>query len=314
MKAKIVFLGTPEFAISILEKLHEEHDIIVVITQPDRPTGREQILTAPPVKIRAEQLGIPVLQPQKAFDIRNGILKITTHPPDFLITAAYGEYLPKTVLTLPEKDALNVHPSLLPLYRGATPMQSALLNGDKKTGISIIRMVKEMDAGPIFAQEEFPLPADMKYPDLEKLCSQRGAELISHVLAHHDDITPVDQESSHATMCHKINKEDGLISWSEASAIQIYNKFRAFTPWPGAFTQFKDQKLSILDASALPNAESGHPPGTVFQENGQTLVQCQKGSLLIKVLQLAGKNAVDIKSFLNGHADFLGAKLINERR
>lgn len=309
MKYSLLFLGTPQFAVPILERLHAEHIIKAVITQPDKPVGRKQILTAPPVKVKSEELGIPVLQPEKASEIPALIQQFENSESsenfriDFLITAAYGQYLPTKVLKLPFKDALNVHPSLLPLYRGATPMQSALLNGDQKTGVSIIRMVKEMDTGPIFNQQQFPISTEWKYPELEEKCSQVGADLISSVLSNYHSLSAQDQDESKATFCSKITKQDGQVNWEEESAEQIHNKLRAFTPWPGVFTFWENQKLSLLDFKPSSN-NSENKPGTVYQEDGKILIQCKEGSLNLKEVQLAGKNPAQIKEFLNGHQDF----------
>jgi methionyl-tRNA formyltransferase len=309
MKPTVLFLGTPHFAVPILEELQKHFEIVGVVTQPDRPVGRKLVLTPPPVKIKAEELGLKVYQPEKASEIPN----LIQGEFDFLVTAAYGEYLPTAVLQLAKKDSLNVHPSLLPKYRGATPMQSALLNGDDKTGVSIIRMAKQMDAGEIFAQSELEVSPEIKYPELEKECSEIGAQLITEVLQKYDQITPVDQDPSQVTHCHKITKEDGLIHWEKESAHQIFNKLRAFTPWPGIYTFFKNQKLSLLEFSPTnptdPTNPTPLPPGTIFENEKKTFIQTKEDAIELKTLQLAGKKPTDIKSFLNGHPDFLGTKL-----
>jgi methionyl-tRNA formyltransferase len=317
MKFNILFLGTPTFALPILERLHSEHNIIAVITQPDKPVGRKQIITAPPVKIHAEKLGLTVLQPINAKEIPDMIRKFDNSENskipriDFLVTAAYGQYLPTKILELPFKDSLNVHPSLLPLYRGATPMQSALLNGDKKTGVSIIRMAKEMDSGPIYMQQQFPLSSEWKYPNLEKHCSNIGADLIASVIKNCNSLSPQDQPSEGITHCSKITKQDGNINWSEETSDQIHNKLRAFTPWPGVFTWWKDQKLNLLSFEPLDTRPStlDLSPGQVFHENDRLLIQCKKGALELHQLQLAGKKPTDIKSFTNGYPGFVGSTL-----
>jgi len=264
-------------------------------------------LTAPPVKREAQELGLTVLQPKKASEIPALIEK----QPEFLITMAYGQYLPKEVLELPFKDALNVHPSLLPLYRGATPMKSALLNGDQKTGVSIMRMVKEMDTGPVFNQQQFPIPAEWKFPELEQKCSQVGAELLSSVLKNYQSLSAQEQDHSKATFCSKISKQDGQVNWAEESAEQIHNKLRAFTPWPGVYTFWKEQRLNLLDFTAINNHQSpiANQPGTVYQEDNTTYIQTKDGSIELEKLQLAGKNPAKIKEFLNGHQDFISSTL-----
>lgn len=301
----ILFLGTPSFAVPILEELHKNFQIIGVITQPDRPVGRKLALAPPPVKAKAIELGLKVYQPEKASDIP----ALVPSSFDFLVTAAYGEYLPTKVLKMAKKDALNVHPSLLPEYRGATPMQSAILDGTKNTtGVSIIRMIKEMDAGPIFAQEKTVIYPDMKYPELEVDCAKLGADLITQVIKNYQSITPADQDNRQASYCKKIDKKDGLINWTEESAYEIYNKLRAFTPWPGVYTSFKQQKLSLLEFSTH-HLDSEQAPGTVTKDQDHILIQCSLGSIHVKSVQLAGKKPMDIKSFLNGQPDFLGSIL-----
>lgn len=306
MKPTIIFLGTPSFAVPILEELHKNFDVVGVVTQPDRPIGRKLVLTPPPVKTAAERLGLKVYQPEKAEEIA-GMLR---EPFDFLVTAAYGEYLPMKVLKMAKKDALNVHPSLLPKYRGATPLQSALLNGDQTTGVSIIRMVKEMDAGEIFAQNELAIGSEVRYPELETLCAALGATLITEVIKNYDTLSPVTQDGKGASHCKKISKEDGQIDWGKESATQIYNKLRAFTPWPGVYTYFKQQKISLLEFSLGPAPQaSSFVPGTIFEANKQVFIQTKQGSLELKTIQLAGKNPTDIKSFINGHPDFISSIL-----
>ncbi len=305
MKFNILFFGTPKFALPVLKKLHENYQVIGVVTQPDKPVGRKQVLTAPPIKELAQELGLTVYQPEKASEVPEMI----TERVDFIVTAAYGQYLPTQVLKMPFKFALNVHPSLLPAYRGATPMQSALLHGDTKTGVSIIEMVKKMDAGDLFMQQQFPLDPDIKYPELEEHCSQLGAELLCQVIDNINSLSAQPQESEGISHCTKIAKQDGLVEWTNDSAQSLYNKLRAFTPWPGVSTQFKGQKLSLLDFTAHQEELNEHPPGTVFKKDDKVGIQTQKGWIELKQVQLAGKNPSDMKSFLNGYPDFVGTQL-----
>lgn len=304
MKHSIIFLSAHPLGLPTLEKLHDEHNILAVITQPDRPVGRKQELTPGPIKVRAQELGLTVLQPEKASEIPT----LINEQPDFLITAAYGQFLPDEVLDLPKYESLNIHPSLLPLYRGATPMQSALLNGDNKTGVSIMRMVAKMDAGAVFAQEEFELPPDMRYPELESKCASMGADMLLEVLANIESIKPKEQDHDQATHCSKVSKQDGQVNWSEDSAKNLYNKLRAFTPWPGVYTWWKEQKLSLLDFTAHPDIQHTEA-GTVFESEGSTFIQCDEGAIKLREVQLAGKKPSSIKDFLNGHSEFQTAKL-----
>jgi len=190
-------------------------------------------------------------------------------------------------------------------------MKSALLNGDEKTGVSIMRMVKEMDAGPVFAQRQFPLDPDMKYPELEKHCAEMGAEMLLDIIKNFDSMSPQEQDHDRASHCSKISKQDGQVDWTKDSATDLYNKLRAFTPWPGIFTTWKDQKLSLLDFNPIscPKDVTPHPAGTVFQSGEKVLIECTEGAIVLKEVQLAGKKPADMKSFLNGYPDFLGAQL-----
>ncbi|MDF2379209.1 MAG: methionyl-tRNA formyltransferase [Candidatus Gracilibacteria bacterium] len=310
----LIFLGTPQFVCPILEALHQEFNVVAVITQPDKPIGRKQILTAPPVKIKAEELKIPVLQPEKISDILNpktpnNLRGLNIPTPDFLVTAAYGQYLPTKILKLPKTDALNIHPSLLPQYRGATPMQSALLSGSPTTGVSIIRMVKAMDAGPVFAKRVLDIDPEWKYPDLEKAAANIGTELMIEVIKKYDSITPIHQDARDASHCEKISKKDGEINFSKETAKQIHNKLRAFTPWPGTYTWLNKQKLSLLEFTPKSELQTPNSPGTIFQQENETHIACKTGSIIITSLQLAGKKPTDIKSFLNGQSTFSGTNL-----
>ncbi len=286
----VLFLGTPSFVIPVLEKLHEKYEVIGVVTQPDKPVGRKQILTPPPVKVRARELGLPVFQPIKITELLNVDQQSVTsnQQPDFLITASYGAYLPEEVLNMAKKDSLNTHPSLLPKYRGATPIQTALLNGDAETGVSIIRMVKKMDAGEIFAQEKFPIRNDILFPELIEHVFRVGAELLSKVLDNYDNLKPMKQDESKATTCTKIAKEDGLVDLVKDSPENIWNKFRAYQPWPGIFVVWKGKKVGLVEIG---------PPNPLARGDSTRAIE-------IKKVKLEGKKEMDFKAFLNGHPDF----------
>jgi methionyl-tRNA formyltransferase len=336
MKYKVVFLGTPEFVLPVLESLNKNHKVVAVITQPNQPLGRKNILTPPTVKTKADELGLKVFQPKKIKQIKEELEALKA---DFFITYAYGNLIPQSILDLPKKDNLNIHPSLLPLYRGATPPQSALLNGDKKTGVTIIRMVKEMDAGPIFAQQEYDIAPDIRFPELAKDLTEIAVEQLNFVLENYEELTPINQElfsppdkgempegqRGSRGFCTKITKQHGQINWSEETAEQIYNKLRAYTPWPGIYTFWNNQKLSFTDITLVQctEGENSNPrlqAGTVYQEGKNTYVKTkqmppalcsQSGEARIKIkrLQLAGKKETDVKSFINGHQNLIGTKL-----
>ncbi len=272
----VLFLGTPPFAIPVLEKLNQEHEVIGIVTTPDKPVGRKQIVTPSAVKVRALELGLKVFQPEKVLELK----KLVKEPFDFLITASYGAYLPEAVLSMPKKDSLNIHPSLLPKYRGATPIQTALLNGDTETGVSIIRMEKKMDGGEIFAQEKFPIRNDILFPELIAFAFRIGADLVSKVLDSFSSLKPVAQNESEATTCTKISKEDGHVDFAKDSPEKIWNMFRAYYSWPGIFIVWKGQKLDLLE------------------------IELKHEAIEIKKVRLAGKKPMPLQSFLNGHPDF----------
>ena len=305
---RILFLGTPAFAVPILEALHENFEVVGVVTQPDKPAGRKLALTTPPVKTKALELGLPVFQPEKASEIPG--LTEDQHI-DFLITAAYGQILPREALDIPYEDALNVHASLLPKYRGATPLQRALLNGDKETGISIMRMEERLDSGPIFSKRKIDIDPEMRYPDLEKLASSIGATLLLEVLNQYERIHPISQDEQEASYCGKISKEDGLVDPQKETARQIFDKLRAYSPWPGVYTRFQGEKLSLLDFSPQRRArdEKSFPPGTVFEDEGRVLISCSTGAIALQQVQLEGKKPSVAKDFVNGHRQFIGSLL-----
>ncbi|MFH1392873.1 MAG: methionyl-tRNA formyltransferase [Patescibacteria group bacterium] len=273
---KIVFMGTPEFSVTILEALLDSnYEIVAVITNPDAPVGRKQILTPSPVKILAEKNKIPVIQPEK---MRDNI--------DLAIVAAYGKIIPKNILDVPRFGTINVHPSFLPKYRGASPIQNAILNGDKKTGVTIMKLDEEMDHGPILANSELLIANSDTYESLSQKLAIAGAELLIKTIPDYvsGKIKPVEQKHSEATYTKIIKKEDGKINWSK-SASETERMIRAFYPWPTAWTIWDGKILKILEA------------------------KIRNGSLEIKKLQLEGGKILPIKEFLNGHKDFNAACL-----
>lgn len=276
---KYIFFGNPEFSAIILKTLFSSnYEITAVITNPDAPVGRKQILTPPPVKILAEKCGINILQPKT---LTNYQLPITNYQLDLAIVAAYGKIIPKNILDIPRYGTINVHPSLLPKYRGASPIQNAILNGNKKTGITIMKIDEEMDHGPIFAQEELPIADSDTYESLSQKLALMGAELLIKTIPDYisGKIKPVEQKHSEATYTKIIKKEDGKINWSK-SAAEIERMIRAFYPWPAAWAIWNGKILKILEAGVC------------------------NGNLEIKKLQLESGKALSFKEFLNGHKDF----------
>lgn len=309
---KIIFMGTPEFSVAILEALiNSNYEIVAVITNPDAPMGRKQIFTPSPVKIAAEKNKIPVLQPEKIRNNENLVKQLKKFNIDLAIVAAYGKILPKEILEIPKHGFINVHGSLLPKYRGASPIQSAILNGDKKTGITIMKVDEEMDHGPLLANSKLPIANSDTCESLSQKLAISGAELLIKTIPDYisGKIKPIEQEHSKVTYTKIIKKEDGKINWSK-SAEEIERMTRAFYPWPSAYANIKNQKskiknkiLKIIEAD-ISDAQNNHYIGEIFLLNGNLAIKCGKDALIIKKLQLEGGKILTAKEFLNGHKDF----------
>jgi methionyl-tRNA formyltransferase len=316
---KVVFMGTPEFAAPILKELFgSEFRPSLAICGPDRPVGRGQQIAAPPVKTLAQEMGIRVAQPETKNEIFKEISAIS---PDLIIVAAYGKILTKEILDLPKFGAINVHPSLLPKYRGSSPIESAILNGDKTTGVTIMLMNEKMDAGPIISQKEMQISENENAVSLEKKLSELGAKLLSSTLKEWISlkempeqierlIYPQQQDDSRATYTRLIKKQDGRIIWNK-TAEELERQVRAFFPWPGSFSYLKDETgqqnlLKIIKAGVLA-LEFEKQIGEVFLTKGGKLVaQTGKGCLIFEEIQLEGGKAVSAADFLNGHPEIIG--------
>lgn len=277
---KMIFVGTSEFGAIILEKMIKAgYRPILVITMPDKPVGRKQIITPPLVKLIAQKYDLPIEQPEKIKDLKP---KIENLNPDLIIVADYGQIIPKEILDLPKYGCLNIHPSLLPKYRGPSPIQATILNGDKETGVTIIKMTEKIDAGPIIAQSKFKNQiSKMNFLQLRNKLAELGAELLIKTIPFwiNGQIKPKKQLEKKATFTKILKKEDGLINWQK-SAEEIERQIRALNPWPGTYTFYQGKRLKILEAEAI---------------NHQ---------LVIKKVQLEGKKPVAFKDFLHGHPDF----------
>jgi methionyl-tRNA formyltransferase len=312
---KIIFFGTSEFGAIILKKLVQAGLLpVLVVTTPDKPAGRKQMLTPPPVKVLAKAQGPEVFQPEK-FN-QDAIRFIQEKNPDLFVVAAYGKILPKTVLSIPQKGSLNVHPSLLPKYRGPSPVQAALLNGDKETGVSVIVLDEAMDHGPIIASSNFKIQnPKLTYPNLHNELAKIGADLLIKTIPDWiaGKIKPVPQDDSKATYTRILQKEDGRIDWSK-EAMYIERQVRALYPWPGTFTTCetdgKQKMIKILKASVLPQERPIGKPGQAFPSPLPGIaIQTGKDALVIEELQLEGAKPMSSKEFLLGHKNFLGTIL-----
>lgn len=239
-----IYCGTPEFSVPTLEALIEDSvfDISLVITQPDRPTGRKQVLTPPPVKLAAQKHGIEVIQPE---DINN--VQITTYDFDFLIVVAYGQILSQDLLDLPSIAPINLHASLLPRWRGASPIQHAILAGDKETGVTIQHMIKELDTGPIIAQREVPIGPRDTTPILTDKLAKIGAKLLVETLKKPLESTP--QDESKVTVCHKLTRNIGMVDPKTQTAEEIDRHVRALVPWPGVICKVHNTSIKLLETS-----------------------------------------------------------------
>jgi len=278
MANKIVFFGTSEFAVPALEALHGAGFDLTVITMPNEPTGRKKIITPPPVKIAAEKLGIKVLQPQK---LKDDIFfeEFKSLEPDFCVIAAYGKIIAERYIQTPRQGFLNIHPSLLPKYRGPTPVQAAILNGEIETGVTIMQIDKEMDHGPIYLQKKFNILPDEIYPQLHDRLAQEGSVMLLEVIKDFANFTAQEQDHTQATFCKIYAREDGRIDWSRTPQ-EIYNQIRALNPEPGTWTTWQDKILNIKKAALI------------------------NGELSLITIQLEGKKETPFKEFLNGHPDF----------
>ncbi|WP_457569038.1 methionyl-tRNA formyltransferase [Desulfurobacterium sp.] len=313
-KFNVVFMGTPDFAVPSLEKLIENDafDVSLVVTQPDKPAGRGRKLKPPPVKLVAEKYGIPVVQPEKVKGNEKLFEKLRNIAPDFIVVAAYGKILPKELLEIPKIAPVNVHASLLPKYRGASPIQSVLLNGEEKTGVTIMRITEKLDSGDIYIQEETPISVDDTAQTLHDRLAVMGGDLLVKALPliASGKLKPVPQSDSEATYCAQIKKEDGKIDWRD-TAENIFNKVRAFTPWPSAFTHFNGKLLKIT--KALPVEGQGKPGVVVDIDREGFYVGTGEGLLKVLRVKPEGKKEMSAGDFVRGYRLKTGDNLGEER-
>lgn len=309
-KFRIIFMGTPPFAMPALKALHESaHIITMVVTQPDRPRGRGRKLSPPAVKTTALDLGYPVLQPESIKTTEFNDL-IAQQKPDFLVVIAFGRILPENVLALPRLGTINVHASLLPKYRGPAPIQWAVINGERETGVCTQLMEKELDTGDLLLSVRETIKPDDTAGDLHDRLAVKGATVLIDTLKGlaGKTIQPVSQDHSLATYAPMLTKEDGLINWNKP-AESLESFIRGVTPWPGAYTFLGDNRLKIFKSRPV-TAEFSEPPGTVLQGFADELrVATAKGALSIEEIQGASGKQLPIKDFLRGHPILPGAVL-----
>jgi len=312
MALRILFLGTPSFAVPSLERiLASAHTLVGVVTQPDRPRGRHRRLTPPEVKVVAERHGLPVFQPTRLKSDERLYKRLAALDADLGVVAAYGRILPQRLLELPRLGMINVHASLLPRWRGAAPVHRAILAGDRTTGVTIMRVVLELDAGPMLARADVEILPDETSGELEMRLADVGADLLVDTVDRlaAGPVTETSQDESQVTYASRLERADSPIDWARP-ALTVHNQIRGLQPWPQACTWLNGLRL-ILRRSRLAGREpTGRPPGTVLVADGDRLeVAASPGSVQVLELQPEGRPPMPVRAFLNGHRLTAGARL-----
>ncbi|WP_026570412.1 methionyl-tRNA formyltransferase [Sediminibacillus terrae] len=297
---RIIFMGTPDFAVPVLRQLVEDgYQVVLAVTQPDRPKGRKKVMTPPPVKVEAESLGIPVYQPEK---IKNEYQYVLDQDPDLIVTAAFGQILPKPLLDYPAYGCINVHASLLPELRGGAPIQYAILQGKTETGITIMYMAEKLDAGAILTQSKVSIDREDHVGTLHDKLSETGARLLSDTMPKllAGELQAVEQDETKATFAPNIKRGDEKIDWTK-SMIEIYNQIRGLHPWPVAFTTYDNHIMKIWWAEPVDRSFDGEPGEIVDLTDDGMFVLCgDKQAVKVTSLQPAGKKRMDTGDFLRG--------------
>lgn len=304
----ILFMGTPDFAVPAMEALIKLPNVKIlgVITQPDRPVGRKHIITPPPVKHVAEKHNLQVFQPEKLTDDITKAIKNLA--PDLIVVVAYGKIIPQKILDLPKFGSINVHASLLPSYRGASPIQAAIAAGERETGISIMLLDDKMDHGPVLARKEVAIASNETGESLFQKLAPLGARLLCETLPKwvRGAIKPREQNHEKATFCKLITREDGKIDWTKPAEI-LERKIRAYHPWPGSWTMWHKQRVHILHADVMQTKTK--KPGTVFKTTHGFAIHCEHDALEIREIHLEGKQPMMSDAFLRGHPEIIGQKV-----
>jgi methionyl-tRNA formyltransferase len=308
MVPSVVFMGSPEFSLPVLRMLARHYQVAGVVTQPDRPKGRGQTLTSPPVKVQALELGLPVIQPRRLRE-PEAMEQLQAWQPDLIVVAAFGQILPPEVLSLPRFGCINIHPSLLPRHRGAAPVVSTILAGDAWGGVSIMRMDEGLDTGPILTRAQVLVRSDDTTASLSERLSLVAAHMLADILPQwmRSEITPQPQDDTMATYFRPIAKEAGEINW-HLPAVDIWRQVRAYQPWPGSFTRFNGRVLKILEAWPVECAAPNNV-GTVAALGKGCGVVTGIGILELRRIQLEGKQAMPAANFIMGQREFIGATL-----
>lgn len=309
---RLVFCGTPQFAVPTLDAvLHAGHRVELVLTQPDRPSGRGLDLQVSAVKQLALQHGLPVSQPEKIrvnLALQQQLQEIL---PDAILVVAYGRIIPPWMLSLPRYGNLNLHASLLPKYRGAAPIQWAIANGEPETGVTTMRIDEGLDTGDILLQARVTIDVTQTAAELSPVLAGVGAELMVQTLhgLEAGSIKPTKQNDESATLAPILQREDGRVDWNR-TATEIYNRWRGFQPWPGAFTIFREKKLILQAVRVVQESENTAAPGTLLRHGGNLLVACGQGTRLeLLEVQAEGKRRMSASSFINGISLSTGERL-----
>ena len=305
MEIRTVFMGSPDFALPTLKNLNNVYNLVGVVTQPDRPAGRGQKMQSSEVKILAKRLGLPLIQP---FSLKeeSAIERIKTWRPDVIVVAAFGQILRENILNLPPYGCVNVHASLLPRWRGAAPVQAAILY-DEVTGVTIMKMDKGLDTGPIMSQRKILIPKQITAGKLSDILAQMGADLLVDVLPKYiqGQIQPQPQQESQATYATRLKKEDGVIDFNQPAEF-LARKVRAFHPWPGTYTNFEGKRLKIIKAHADENAKAR--PGKRYIVENKPALGTAKGLLILDEVQMAGKSRMSAEDFLRGAKNWINSE------
>lgn len=313
-RVRVIFMGTPDFAVPSLQTLAkcENLEIVGVITQPDRPKGRKKVLTPPPVKVEAEKLNLPVFQPEK-LRAEEAVQNVLALKPDLVVTAAYGQILPESILSAPRFGCINVHASLLPKYRGGAPIHRAIINGEKETGITIMYMVKELDAGDIILQRSIPITKKDHAGSLHDKLSLLGAELLKEVVPSliRGEVKAIQQNHEDSTYAPNLTREDERIDWSR-SANELDCQIRGLHPFPGAYTTWRGKTFKIWWAKPL-EIEVEAAPGVVMKVDEEGIVVATgQGALQLTEVQPAGKKRMEVEEFVRGRQMEAGEQLGDE--
>jgi methionyl-tRNA formyltransferase len=303
---RVLFIGTGEIGVPVLRSLLKsaEHELVGVVTQPDKPIGRAQRIEAPPIKAALGVSKLPILQPDR-IEKEEAVAEIRALAPDVIVVMAYGQILPRSVLEIPNVACLNLHASLLPRHRGAAPIQAAIVAGDRETGISVMYMDKGLDTGDVLSQTRLEIAADETGGSLHDRLAQIAPDALREALAQLQTGTAprILQDSSAATYAPKLERGHGRIDWTEPAAL-IERKIRAFNPWPGAFTLLREdsgheRKLKIFNATVAPTKGS---PGEVLRSGNSIVIAAHDGALSLGEVQLEGKRRMSAAEFLRGHS------------